>query len=141
MIASKADTQHLIPQRPPFVMVDELLSSDEASSRSSFLVRADNVLLDGDNLSAAGLLENIAQTAAARAGYEAAQENKPVMVGYIGAVKNFDVARLPQPGDLLETEVVVENQVFNVTLIRGIVRHESQVLASCEMKIFLTPTT
>ena len=52
-----------------------------------------------------GLLENIAQTAAARAGYEAKKENEPVRVGYIGAVKNFEVFDLPGLHDMIETEI------------------------------------
>ena len=43
-----------------------------------------------------GLVENIAQTAAARAGYISHTENKPVLVGYIGAVNNLQVFSLPK---------------------------------------------
>lgn len=140
MIASKESTGNLIPQRAPFVMVDELLYSDEHRSRTGFLVTTDNPLLDGLFLSEAALVENIAQTAAARAGYQAEQEGRPVQVGYIGAVKNLDILQLPQVNDRLETEVVIENQVFNVTMIRGTVWRGEEIMASCEMKIFLTPS-
>ena len=65
-------------------------------------------------------------------------ENKPVSVGYIGSVKNFEVFALPKIDDMLETEIVIENQVFNVTMISGKIRCNDILIAQCEMKIFIT---
>ncbi len=95
MIVTKENIQSLIPQRPPFVMIDELIYSDERSSRTSLRVSDDNIFVVNGKLREPGLLENIAQTAAARAGHAAQLENKPVQVGYIGAVKNFEVFTCP----------------------------------------------
>jgi predicted hotdog family 3-hydroxylacyl-ACP dehydratase len=61
----------LIPQQPPFVMIDQLDHSDETVTRCRFTVKAENVLTINGQFTEAGLLENIAQTAAARAGYMA----------------------------------------------------------------------
>ena len=127
----------LIPQRPPFVMVDELLFSDEKISTSRFLIKPDNILLENGILQEAGLMENIAQTAAARAGFSASKNNEPVKLGYIGAVKNFEVFHLPAVGELLETSVEISHQVFDVTLIKGTIQHNGKILAQCEMKIFI----
>jgi predicted hotdog family 3-hydroxylacyl-ACP dehydratase len=126
----------LIPQRPPFVMVDKLLSSDENSTQTAFRVNEENVLVVEGKFSEAGLMENIAQTAAARAGYIAMMENKPVAVGYIGAVKNLEIFDLPKINDELVTDVKIENQVFDVTVISGTVRRNDIVMAQCKMNIF-----
>ena len=126
----------LIPQRPPFIMVDKLLSSDENSTQTAFRVNEENVLVVEGKFSEAGLMENIAQTAAARAGYIAMMENKPVAVGYIGAVKNLEIFDLPKINDELVTEVKIENQVFDVTVISGTVRRNDIVMAQCKMNIF-----
>ena len=126
----------LIPQRPPFVMVDKLLSSDENSTQTAFRVNEENVLVVEGKFSEAGLMENIAQTAAARAGYIAMMENKPVAVGYIGAVKNLEIFDLPKINDELVTEVKIKNQVFDVTVISGTVRRNDIVMAQCKMNIF-----
>jgi predicted hotdog family 3-hydroxylacyl-ACP dehydratase len=137
MLVEKKDIKSLIPQREPFVMIDELSISDDVQTKTRFEVREDNIFTENGMLNEAGLLENIAQTAAARAGYEATQMQGPVKIGYIGAVKNFEVFGLPQVGSVIETEITVGNQVFDVSLIRGTVRGSGQVLASCEMKIFI----
>jgi predicted hotdog family 3-hydroxylacyl-ACP dehydratase len=126
----------LIPQKPPFVMVSKLLYVDETSTRSSFHVTSDNVFVKDNLFQEAGLLENIAQTAALRAGYLANEENEPVKTGYIGAVKDFEVFNLPKVDDELLTEVIMENQIFDVTIFSGKVWHNENLLAKCEMKVF-----
>lgn len=135
---SETDVISLIPQRPPFVMIDHLTESDEHISKSTFLVKEDQLLLSGGCLTEGGLVENIAQTAAARAGFEALRNNEPVKIGYIGAVKNLEIHSLPMVNDLLETEIKVENQIFDVTMISGKVSCRGRVLATCEMKIFIS---
>ncbi|OKS88902.1 3-hydroxyacyl-ACP dehydratase [Mucilaginibacter polytrichastri] len=127
----------LIPQKAPFVMVDQLLFADETTARCSFIIKADNPLISDGLFQESGLLENIAQTAAAHAGYRAIAENKPVAAGFIGAVKDLEVFALPKTGDELLTEITVEDQVFEVTVISGKVWCNDQMLASCEMKIFV----
>lgn len=133
------DILKLIPQRPPFVMIDRLVASDGLNTSTTLLVTRQNVLLANGYLSEAGLIENIAQTAAAKAGYEALKNNEPVKTGYIGAIKNLEVFSLPKVNDLLETEVTVDNQIFDVTLISGRVKCNGELLAQCEMKIFIQP--
>src|SRR5450759_4952140 len=91
----------LIPQRAPFVMVDELLCSDGNSIQTRFRVKEGNVLVMNGEFSEGGLLENIAQTAAAGAGYMSIKEKKPVSAGYIGAVKNLEIFDLPKINDEL----------------------------------------
>lgn len=130
------DIVSLIPQKTPFVMVGKLLSVDESSTRSSFIVESDNVFVTNGLFQEAGLLENIAQTAALRAGYMAQAENKLVAVGYIGAINNFEIFNLPKVGDELITEIIIENKIFDVTVIAGKVWHNENLLASCEMKLF-----
>jgi 3-hydroxymyristoyl/3-hydroxydecanoyl-(acyl carrier protein) dehydratase len=126
----------LIPQRPPFVMIDRLLHTDATITRSQFKITGDNIFVEKGLFREPGLLENIAQTAAARAGEMALKENKAVGIGYIGAVKNLVIAGLPAVGDELETEVVMEGSVLDVAVIRGTVWCKGSVMAQCEMRIF-----
>jgi predicted hotdog family 3-hydroxylacyl-ACP dehydratase len=126
----------LIPQKPPFVMVNKLIYMDETSTRSSFLVNEDNVFVKNSLFQEAGLMENIAQTAALRAGYIARAENKPAVVGYIGAVSAFEIFDLPKVNDKIITEITVENQIFDITVLSSKVWLNDSLLAKCEMKVF-----
>lgn len=127
----------LIPQKPPFVMVDRLTGFSEASTTTAFVIKADNIFVENGVFKEPGLVENIAQTAAARAGYVSRTENKPVLVGYIGAVNNLQIFSLPKTGDELITEITIENQIFDVTLISGKTSCNGQPVAQCKMKIFI----
>ncbi len=131
------DILSLIPQRPPFVMVDKLLRSDENSTQTTSRVSEENIFVMEGELSEAGLMENIAQTGAARAGYIAMMENKQVAIGHIVSVKNLEIFDLPKIGDELVTEVKIENQVFDMTIISGTVKHNDKVMAQCEMNIIV----
>jgi len=119
-------------------MVGKLLFTDEISTRSSFTIEPDNVFVKDGIFQEAGLMENIAQTAALRAGYVAQSENKPVAVGYIGAVSHFEIFDLPKIGDEIETGIWVENQIFDITVLSGRVWHNGNLLAQCEMKLFIS---
>lgn len=129
--------QHLIPQRPPFVMIDKLLSFSETGISTGFSIKPDNIFVENGEFKEPGLVENIAQTAAARAGYISKAENKPVLVGYIGAVNNLEIYFLPRTGDELITEITIENQIFDVTLISGKIVCNGKPVARCNMKIFI----
>ncbi len=136
-MAITGDILSFIPQRLPFVMVDKLLYSDEFTTETSFTVLEDNILVVDNKLTEAGMMENIAQTAAAQAGYAAKRYNQPVAIGYIGAVKKFEVFDLPEMGDELITSIKIENQVFDVTIISGTVKCNDVIMAQCEMNIFI----
>jgi predicted hotdog family 3-hydroxylacyl-ACP dehydratase len=138
MNLSEIDILTIIPQKHPFVMVDKLIYCDDKTARTSFLVRKENIFTEDGVLSEAGLVENIAQTAAARSGYLSKFEKKILHIGYIGDVKNLEIASLPKINSVLETEVTIKNQIFDITVISGKVKCDHKVLAQCEMKIFIS---
>ena len=126
-----------IPQRPPFVMVDRIVSSGEKTTRSLFKITSDNIFVEGGILKEPGLVENIAQTAAARAGYIAREENKQVRLGFIGGIRNLEIFGYPEVNSEIETEITIENQIFVVFVISGKITSNDSILATCEMKIFI----
>jgi predicted hotdog family 3-hydroxylacyl-ACP dehydratase len=138
MMVFKPAILQFIPQRPPFVMVDQLLHTDDQGARSIFQVREENIFVEDGELAEAGMIENIAQTAAARIGYICQQEKLPVPLGYIGAVQNLEIMALPKINDQLETEISIKNQIFDVTIISGTVQCKGVVMARCDMKIFIS---
>lgn len=131
------DILPFIPQRPPFVMIDRLEHCDETGARSRLLVKTGNIFVENGLFREPGLVENIAQTAACRSGFSAQEQQKPAPVGYIGAIRNLEIKALPVTGDELETEISITNQVFDVMMITGKVFCKQQLMAQCEMKIFV----
>ena len=137
MLISQDHIISVIPQRGPFVMIDDLISCDEICSNTTFLIKDDNVLVENGELSEAGLAENIAQSAAAGFGYITQKSNKPIAAGYIAAIKDFEIFTLPKVGETIETTVTITNRVFDITIISGSIKYNDELLATCEMKIYL----
>jgi predicted hotdog family 3-hydroxylacyl-ACP dehydratase len=138
MQPQEIDILSIIPQKPPFAMVDKLVYYDEKKAQTRFLVQPNNILVEDGKFSAAGLVENMAQTAAARSGYLTKIEHKIPQIGYIGDVKNLEIAFLPETNSILETEIEIKNQIFDITVIEGRVKCNDQLVARCEMKIFIS---
>lgn len=132
--------KQLIPQRSPIMMVDELLcvNGDEAQCRLA--IREDNFFLEDDGLIAeVGIIEHIAQSASAFAGYRAidAGATEPP-VGYIGEVKNFHLSQRPAVGDVLITTITMGPTVDGVTIISGeCKREDGEAVADTRMKIYV----
>ena len=127
----------LIPQRHPMVMIDTLLFSDYEKTVTGFTINNSCIFLENGKLSESGIVENIAQTAAAGVGYICKQENKNVPIGFIAAIKNLNIKHLPAEFDEIKTEVKIVNQVMDVTIISGTVFLKNELIADCEMRIFL----
>jgi len=136
---SQIDVVELLPQKPPFVMVDTLTHIDETTTCTRFTVKADNILVEDNELTESGVMENIAQSCAARMGYmDKYVGSGEVKIGFIGSVKDLVFEQLPKVGEELQTTVEIVNQVFNITLVNAKVEVGGQLIASCEMKISMT---
>ena len=117
-------------------MIDEIIYSDETTTRSKLLVKEDNIFVESGVLKEPGLIESIAQTVAAREGYISKLENKPVRLGYIGAINKLVITGFPKINDEMITEIKIEKQFFNVILVTGKIVCNEITIAQCEMKIF-----
>lgn len=126
-----------IPQRAPMVLIDAVWSADEQQATTSLLVQEQTIFCDKGFLQAPALAENIAQTAAAQAGYLAQQQGIPAPVGFIGAMKNLKIIDLPAVGEELTTQITIENTILNFTVIKGISKVGTRLIAETEMKIFV----
>ena len=117
-----ASILELLPQRPPFVMVDCLTDYSETQSSCSLTIRPDNVFCEDGEFAAAGLIEHIAQTCGVR-------------LGFIGEVKDLSIVRLPREGETLDTTIVVMQEIFDVTLVSAEVRVGTETIATTRLKI------
>ena len=126
----------LLPQRPPFVMVDHLTDYSETQTTCSLTVRPDNVFCEDGEFAAAGLIEHIAQTCAARLGYYNKYILKTgVRLGFIGEVKDLDIVRQPREGETIDTTITVIQEIFDVTLVSAEVRVGTETVATTRLKI------
>ena len=127
-----------LPQKAPFAMVDELLYVDDKTTQARLRIREDNVMAPAGFFSSGGMVEAMAQTAAAGTGFLHRQKGQDVPVGYIGAIQNLVVTGWPSWNDLIRMEVKQVTQVLQVSLVSGEVWLKNEMIARCDMKIFIT---
>lgn len=132
------DIHTLLPQQEPFVMVDAVTGLSREGITTETVVRADNLLAEAGHLSAEGVMENIAQTCAARIGFVNRYIlRRRIQVGFIGAIRNFHIHRLPETGETITTEVRLVEEIFGIVLASATVTGERGPVAETEIKIAL----
>lgn len=133
----KIDVLTLLPQRPPFVMIDRLTHYDQVVTTASFAVRKDNIFMEEDGmLNSCALVENIAQTCAARMGYINSYICKEsVKLGFIGAIKRLGIVRPAREGEVLTTTIEVIQEVGAVTMVNATVKVGDETIVTAVMSI------
>lgn len=130
------DVHTLLPQQEPFVMIGRLEHFDMGHVISSTEVSPQNLFVESGRMIPAGLIENIAQTCAARIGYVNKYIlKKGIQIGFIGAVRDLRVHALPVVGDVIHTEVEVQEEVFGMILVTAVVRTVDRTCMTAELKI------
>jgi len=129
----------LIPHKAPFVFITSLKEVTPNTCTTTFQFNNQQVLCYNGKLSAAGLLENMAQTSGCKWGYDDFAQGKKGKLTFIGEMSGFTFSRLPYCGEELTTEAVIEKVVFNVTIVSAKIKVGEEEIASCRMKIFFEP--
>jgi len=131
--------KNLIPQKDPFIMVDTLRSYSKSAAISSLTIQKDNIFFENSTLNEAGLVENMAQTVALHTGYEYFLKGMDAPTGYIGAIKNVEILKLPLLNETISTEVRIIQEFMGVTLVEITVFSErNEKIASCQMKTVIS---
>lgn len=135
MKVHKSEIASLIPQKPPFVMVDNLIDATTEKIETDFVVTADNIFLEGDILREFALIENIAQSSAAGLVILGVfGQGKPVE-GFMGGISKLRLYDLPKIHDTVQTFVTIVAQLGNMFLVKGENYVEGRKLLECEMKL------
>lgn len=124
----------LIPQRPPMVMVDALLSYTATTGAAGLTIAADNLFVQNGHLQEAGVVEHIAQSIALHKGYYYYLQYQPAPMGYIGSIKRMNIYVLPEVGATLTTELSIIQEFMGVTLVKVRTTVGEELIAEGEMK-------
>lgn len=133
----KPGIDDLIPQRDPVRMIDTLYEATVTEAHTGLSVSKGNIFFEGDHLSEMGLIENMAQSAAATAGVRNFLQGIPPSIGYIGEIKKCIFHSFPHDGEKLHTFVHYVSEAAGVTLYDIENRTDSSPCAQCRMKVFI----
>lgn len=130
------DVHEILPQQDPFIMVGCMTHFDPTVSITETVVNESNIFVDDGRLSPSGMLENIAQTCAAKIGfYNKYILHNDVQVGFIGAVRNYTVYSCPAVGSTITTRVDILEEIFGMTLASARIMYGQDTLAVAEIKL------
>jgi predicted hotdog family 3-hydroxylacyl-ACP dehydratase len=133
------DVLQLLPQKPPFVMIGKLLHFDMTRTVTSFEIKEENIFNDNGMFTPTGMIENIAQTCAARMGYANQYIYKEsVKLGFIGSIKDLKIYDCPKTGDVITTTIDIIEEVFQLTLVHANIVLDGRIIAEAEMKIAIS---
>lgn len=133
------DIKKVIPQRDPILMVDQLVNVNKEGATTCFMIQEENFFLnEKGQMAESGVIEHIAQSASAFAGYKAiaAGASEPP-IGYIGEIKNFHCYRCPQIGETLCTTITIGTELNGITILTGETYASNELIADTRMKIFV----
>lgn len=126
----------LIPQKPPFVMVDTLIEYTALTGKTAFTVLPDNILMKDGYFSEPGLIEHMAQSMSLHRGYRGFLQGleKP-LTGFIGSIKSVEIFQLPPSGTRLSTSVEILQEIMKVTCVSArTTNEEGELIATSEMR-------
>lgn len=118
-------------------MVDRYRFEDESNCQSTLTIAEDNLFLDETGrMAMEGVLEHIAQTAAAHMGFQQKRAGRDICLGYIGDIKRCTVNNpMPTVGAILQTRITVISQVGDISLVSAQTETENGTVLSCRMKV------
>ena len=135
MIISKAEIEHYIPQRPPFIMIDNLLEATPDEFETDFRILPDNIFIEKGLLREFGLIENIAQSCSAGLAVTRKLSGNKLADGFIGAISKLKLYELPRINDTILTNVKLLVQLENLFLLKGENFVNGRKLLECEVKL------
>jgi len=131
------DIKAIIPQRDPIIMIDKIVSHSEVKTITSLTVKNTNLFVEKNIFQSSGIIENIAQSSAARMGMQITKEGGKPLLGYIASIKNLTISRLPVVGETIQTEIIITNKINNIIVVKAESRVEDTIIANCELKVFI----
>lgn len=131
------DIKDYIPQREPFIMVDQLLQLTATGGLTRFRADKENLFSQQGYFTEPGLIENMAQSIAAVKGAYFAQKQAPAPIGFIGGIKNLKIHALPPVDRDFQTEIHILHSFVQIEVAAVRCFFEDIEYASAEFKIYI----
>lgn len=135
MIIRKDNIQDFIPQRPPFIMIDNLIEASRDFFKTNFRILPGNIFIENGKLREFAMIENIAQSSAAGLALAKKHPANKKPEGYLGAISKLKLYELPKVNDEIYTIVKLIAQLENKFLLKGENYLNDRKLMECELKL------
>lgn len=127
----------LIPQRAPFVFVDAFYGENDGLFQCGFTPGIEGYFVENGFLTEPGIIENMAQSAAASSGWSYSEKGEEVPIGFIGAVADFELIQLPAIGEEIRTNIRFLGEFAGISLVEAECSQREELFAKGKLKIFI----
>lgn len=140
------DISNFLPHRAPFLMVDKVLELTDDYVATSFEIQDSCILVDKNNLSEVGLVENAAQTCSAIVGKSYFEEddlegNGTNLIGFISAIKKIEIFETPVLGQEIHTKAQLKSRFdsdsYSICTLECTTYIAEKKMAYFEMNLFI----
>lgn len=144
------DIANFLPHRPPFLMVDRLLSIDKNHVSTSFEIKSDDLFVSDNVFNEVGLIENAAQTCSAIVGRSFFEDGDTIgrsnkLIGFISAIKEVIIHGRPTIGETIISKAKLKSRFdsnhYTICTLECDIFASTKQLLSCEMNLFIQELT
>ena len=131
------DVGHVMPHKPPMLLIDQLLEVKERASVCEMTVRDDMIFVDENgHLDNASYPEIISQAVAAQEGFRRFGGRNPLIEGFLLGIKNLEILGNSFVGDTLRIELYKKTKFGDFGILNGEVYNGEQLVARGEVKVW-----
>lgn len=143
---SKLDIGKFLPHRPPFLMVDKVLSINKNHVSTSFLIKSDNVFVENNFFSEVGLVECAAQTCSSIVGKSYFEDDDlegtgTKLIGFISTIKSVKLYACAKVGTTIKTNANLISRFdadeYTICTLSCKITDKEKELLSCELNLFI----
>lgn len=140
------DIAKFLPHRPPFLMVDNVLSIDDEHVSTSFTIKPDCIFNDNGFFNEVGLVENAAQTCSSIVGQSFFKKDDiegkgAKLIGFISGIKKVVITICPKIGHTIITNAKLKSRFdtdnYCICTIECTTTLENKELLSCELNLII----
>lgn len=141
------DISKFLPHRPPFLMVDKLISIDDEHVQTSFEIKEDGIFIDENKqFNEVGLIENAAQTCSSIVGKSYFEKDDlsgegNQLIGFISAIKKATIFGVPKIGDTIISKAKLKSRFdteqYSICTLECTIATSNKELLSCELNLFI----
>jgi 3-hydroxymyristoyl/3-hydroxydecanoyl-(acyl carrier protein) dehydratase len=131
----KEDIQSFVPQRAPFIMIDNIVDATLDTYFTKFKILPENIFVENGLLREFALIENIAQSCSAGIALTKIDNKEKYIDGYLGSLTKLILYDLPKVNDTIDTTIHLLAQLNNMYLFKGENFVNGKMLLECELKL------
>ncbi|KJD33748.1 ABC transporter permease [Tamlana sedimentorum] len=142
MNLSEINISELLPHRPPFLMVDKVISIDDERVSAQFFIKESSIFNDNGRFAEAGLIEHAAQTCSCIVG-KSFYDNKSTvkLIGFISAIKKVTIYSLPKINTTITSQASLISRFdaddYSLCNIECAISQDDKELVSCNLNLII----